>query len=50
MSYNRQIKKVFSWIGELWKITSVVFLLLIIGHYLMDIAIYYKRKEIFEML
>ena len=48
MSYSRHIAKVFSWIGDLWKMTGVVFLLLIIGHYLMDIAIYYKRKEIFE--
>ncbi|RKZ49994.1 MAG: hypothetical protein DRR16_03945 [Candidatus Parabeggiatoa sp. nov. 3] len=44
----RQIEKVFSWIGDLWKMTGIALLLLIVGHYFMDIVIYYKRQEIFE--
>jgi hypothetical protein len=49
MSHISKIKNVFAWIGDLWKITGVVFLLLIIGHYLMNVGIYYKRKEIFDI-
>jgi lysophospholipase L1-like esterase len=36
----RQIEKVFSWIGDLWKITGIVVLLLVMGHYFIDALVY----------